>query len=127
MIVALGLLLGLLAAMVPAIWAARTSLSTLLSSSAVRGGGGHGRMRRGMIVAQIAITLVLLSSAGLVVRSLDQLLRADPGFRADGLLTFRVRSPPEFFPNPPDMVGFQDRVERALAEHSWRDRRERGD
>ena len=112
---ALGLLLGLLAAAVPAIWGARATLSSLLASSAVRGGGGHGRMRRAMIVTQVALSLVLLSSAGLVVRSVEHLLRADPGFTPEGLLTFRVRSPPEFFPKPPDLVGFQDRVERALA------------
>jgi putative ABC transport system permease protein len=112
--VALGLLLGLLAAAVPATWAARATLSSLLASSAVRGGGGHGRMRRGMIVAQVAVSLVLLSSGGLVVRSVEHLLRADLGFRPEGLLTFRVRSPPEFFPKPPDVIAFQDRVELAL-------------
>ena len=68
-----------------------------------------------MVVAQVALSLVLLSSGGLVVRSVERLLRADPGFNAEGVLTFRVRSPPEFFPKPPDLVGFQDRVERALA------------
>ena len=115
-IAALGMLLGLLAATVPAIWGARATLSSLLASSAVRGGGGHGRMRRAMIVTQVALSLVLLSSAGLVVRSVEHLLRADPGFNPEGVLTFRVRSPPEFFPKPPDLVGFQDRVERALAE-----------
>jgi putative ABC transport system permease protein len=112
---ALGLALGLLAALAPAIWGARTSLSSLLSSSAVRGGGGHGRMRRGLIVSQVALSIVLLSSGGLVVRSVEGLLRADPGFNPEGLLTFRVRSPPEFFPKPVDVVGFQDRVEQALA------------
>lgn len=110
-----GALLGLLAAAAPATWAARATLSSLLASSAVRGGGGHGRLRRGMIVAQVALSLVLLSTGGLVVRSLERLLSADPGFKAEGVLTFRVRSPPEFFPNPTDLVGFQDRVERALA------------
>jgi putative ABC transport system permease protein len=113
--IALGVVLGLLAAAVPATWAARTSLSSLLASSAVRGGGGHSRMRRGMIVAQVAISLVLLGSGGLVARSVERLLRSDPGFNSDGVLTFRVRSPPEFFPKPADLVGFQDRVEQALA------------
>lgn len=113
--VALGFVLGLIAAAVPAFWASRATLSSLLAASAVRGGGGHGRMRRGMIVVQVALSLVLLNTAGLVVRSVEQLLRADPGFDAEGVLTFRVRSPPEFFPKPADLVGFQDRVERALA------------
>jgi putative ABC transport system permease protein len=112
--VLLGGALGLLAGAAPAIWSARASLSSLLASSAVRGGGGHGRMRRALVVAQVAITLVLLGSGGLVVRSVERLLQADPGFDPDGVLTFRVRSPPEFFPTPADLVGFQDRVEREL-------------
>ena len=82
-VVGAGALLGLLAAMAPATWAARATLSSLLASSAVRGGGGHGRMRRGMVVAQVALSLVLLSSGGLVVRSFERLLRADPGFSSE--------------------------------------------
>lgn len=112
---ALGFLLGLLAATAPAIWAARTALPSLLAGSAVRGGGGHTRMRRGMIVAQVALTVVLLSSGGLVVRSVERLLSADPGFAAEGVLTMRIRTPPEFFPTAGDAIRFQDRVERALA------------
>jgi len=72
-------------------------------------------MRRGMIVAQVALSLVLLSSGGLVVRSFERLLRADPGFKPEGILTMRIRTPPEFFPTAIDAVQFQDRIERALA------------
>ncbi len=114
-VIALGALLGLLAAIAPAVWAARASLAVLLSSSAVRGGGGHGRLRRGMIVAQVALSLVLLSSSALVMRSFERLLRADPGFRPDGLFTFRMRTPPEIFPKFADAVAFQDRVRNELA------------
>jgi hypothetical protein len=85
--VRIGTALGLLAAVAPATWAARTSLASLLAMSAVRGAGGHGRMRRGMVVAQVALSLVLLSTGGLVVRSFQRLLVANPGFRPDGLLT----------------------------------------
>jgi predicted permease len=90
-------------------------LQSLLASSAVRGGGGHGRMRRAMIVAQVALSLVLLCSGGLVVRSLDRLLRADPGFRPEGLLSVRIRTPPEFYPKWPDAIVFQERLVAALA------------
>lgn len=114
-VIAIGGLLGLLAAMAPAVWAARTSLASLLASSSVRGGGGHGRLRRGMIVAQVALSLILLSSGALVMRSFDRLLRIDPGFRPDGLFTVRLRTPPEFFPKMSEAVAFQDRVQRALA------------
>jgi putative ABC transport system permease protein len=114
-VIAVGGLLGVLAAAVPAAWSARTSLSSLLAGSAVRGSGGHGRLRRGMIVAQVALSLVLLSSGALVVRSFERLLRSDPGFKSDGVLTMRLRRPPEFFPQWKDAIAFQDRVQDALA------------
>jgi putative ABC transport system permease protein len=114
-VIGLGVLLGLLAAAGPAIWAARATLSSLLANSAVRGGGGHGRMRRGMVVAQVALSLVLLSTGGLVVRSFERLLRADPGFSPDGVLTLRVPMPPQLFPEIADVLALQDRVEDALA------------
>jgi putative ABC transport system permease protein len=114
-VIAVGGLLGVLAAAAPAVWAARASLSSLLASSGVRGGGGQGRWRRGLIVAQVALSLVLLSSGALVMRSFERLLRADPGFRSDGVFTVRVRIPPEFFPQISDVIAFQDRIQRALA------------
>lgn len=114
-VILVGSLLGILGAAAPAIWAARTSLSSLLAGGSVRGGGGQSRWRRGMIVAQVALSLVLLSSGALVVRSFERLLRADPGFRPEGVLTVKLRTPPEFFPKPTDAIGFQDRVQDALA------------
>ena len=113
--IAVGGLLGVLAATPPAMWAARTSLSSLLAGNAVRGGGGQGRWRRGMIVAQVALSLVLLTSGALVVRSFERLLRSDPGFRPDGVLTVRLRTPPEFFPKMSDTIAFHDRIQNALA------------
>lgn len=114
-VIAIGGLLGVLAAIAPAAWAARTSLASLLASSAVRGGGGHGRMRRAMVVAQVALSLVLLTTGGLVVRSFDRLLRADPGFRPDGILTMRVPLPVQFYRETADALALQERLERALA------------
>jgi putative ABC transport system permease protein len=113
-VIGLGMLLGLLASTAPAIWAARVSLSSILASSAVRGGGGHGRMRRGMVVAQVALTLVLLATGGLVVRSFDRLLGADPGFRPEGLLTIRVPIPTQLFPEAAQALTLQDRLEHAF-------------
>jgi putative ABC transport system permease protein len=114
-VIAVGSLLGVLAAAAPAVWAARASLTSLLASSAVRGGGAQGRWRRGMIVAQVALSFLLLSSGALVMRSFERLLRADPGFRPDGVFTVRLRTPPEFFPKASDTIAFQDRVQNALA------------
>jgi len=113
--IAAGAVIGLLAALAPATWAARASLSSLLASSAVRGGGGHGRLRRGMVVTQVALSLVLLAAGGLVVRSFERLLRVNPGFRPEGVLSLWVRMPPEFFPEGKDVVALQDRIEQELA------------
>lgn len=113
-VVGLGGLLGLLAAITPATWAARANLSSLLANSAVRGGGGRGRLRRAMVVAQVTLSLVLLTTGGLVVRSFDRLLRADPGFTPGGLLTMRVPMPAQFIPKAEDAIALQERVEQAL-------------
>ncbi len=113
-VLATGAVLGLLAAIAPAVWAARATLSSLLAASAVRGGGGHGRMRRALVVGQVTLCLILLTTGGLVVRSFDRLLRADPGFRPEGVLAVRVPIPQPFVPDAANVIALQDRIERAL-------------
>jgi putative ABC transport system permease protein len=112
-VLGVGTLVGMLAAVVPAVWATRSRLATLLRIAAVRGGGG-GRLRKGMVVVQIALALVLLSAGSLVVRSFDQLLRADPGFRTEGVLTFRVPIPTSGYPQMDDAVAMQRMIRDEL-------------
>ena len=114
-VIGVGALLGLLAATAPAVWAARTNLATLLGSTNVRGGGGHGRMRRGMVVVQVALSLVLLSAGALVVRSFERLLRANPGFDASNVLTFRIPLPDSRYPEAGIAYDFQDRLTQELS------------
>jgi putative ABC transport system permease protein len=114
-VVAVGVALGLAAALLPALWATRTRLMTLLANANVRGGGGHGRMRRAMVVVQVALSLVLLTTGGLVVRSFDRLLRATLGFEPAGVLTMRVPVPPARYPNPPASTALHERLERELS------------
>ncbi|MBA3642333.1 MAG: ABC transporter permease [Acidobacteria bacterium] len=111
----LGLLLGLLAGAVPAIWAAKAKLATLMRNASVRGGGAHGGMRRAMVVVQVALSLVLLSAGALVVRSFDRLLRASPGFSAEGVLTMSVPVPVERYPEDAQARDVHQRLERELA------------
>jgi putative ABC transport system permease protein len=114
-VVGTGALLGLLAGAVPAFWAAHSSLPTLLRATAVRGGGGQGRVRRGMVVLQVALALVLLSTGGLVVRSFGELLRADPGFDPGGVLTLRIPLSGDGYPDAAAVNALHERVERELA------------
>jgi len=107
-----GVLIGLIAAAVPATWAARVSLSSLISATMVRGGATAGRMRRSLIAVQIALSLVLLSAGGLVVRSFERLLSADPGFTPGHVLTLRLST--IVFTENKDAASFLDRTAAAL-------------
>jgi putative ABC transport system permease protein len=93
-VVGVGALLGVLAGSLPAVWSTRAQLATLLRNAAVRGGGGgYGQLRRAMVVAQVALSLVLLSAGGLVVRSFERLLRVDPASRRPACSRSGCRSP----------------------------------
>jgi predicted permease len=114
-VVFVGALMGLAAGAAPAVWATRTEVLTLLARTSERSGGGHGRLRRGMVVLQVALSLVLLSAAGLVARSFGRLLRSDPGFEAANVLVFRVAAPPVQYPDDDAIVSLHERTESALA------------
>jgi putative ABC transport system permease protein len=107
-----GSILGLMAATVPALWSARVSLASLISGTAVRGGASSGRMRRSLIVVQVALSIVLLSAGGLVVRSFEQLLAAKPGFKPEGVLTLRLST--RVLIKPADALAFHERTTAAL-------------
>jgi predicted permease len=79
---------GLLFGVVPALHATRLDLQTDLRTASV--GGGFGGVRFGFVVAEVALSLVLLVGAGLMVRSFIRLQRADTGFATEGVLTARL-------------------------------------
>jgi putative ABC transport system permease protein len=57
---------------------------------------GHSRLRGALIIGQVAIALVLLTGAGLMTRSLWNLLQVPPGFRVEHILTARLSLPPQY-------------------------------
>ncbi|MEP6492111.1 MAG: ABC transporter permease [bacterium] len=76
------------------------SLSSMLIAngrSATSGRAGN-RARRGLVVAQVALVLVLVSGAGLFARSFSRLRSVDPGFATDHALTFRIAMPDVEYP-----------------------------
>jgi putative ABC transport system permease protein len=91
---ALGVGSALLFGAAPAWRAARGDLAPALKAGGrASDGGRHRRLRSTLMVAEVAISLVLLVAAGLLVRTFDRLQQVDPGFDADSVLTLTVSLP----------------------------------
>ena len=85
---ATGIVFGLL----PALFATRTAVSPTLKAGAASAIGGHVRLRRMLVTAQVALGLVLVASSGLFLRTLSNLRHTDTGFRADQLVQFQLNA-----------------------------------
>jgi predicted permease len=83
---------GALFGIVPALQSTRVAIASTLKNeaAAVIGGSAPFRFRRALVVAQIALSLLLLVGAGLFSRSLQNLRALDPGFQPERLVTFSV-------------------------------------
>jgi putative ABC transport system permease protein len=85
---------GLLFGALPAAQASSVSGQQLVIRT--RGAGasaGSHRLRRGLVVAEVALALMLLTAAGLMIRTLGRLAGVETGFKADHLLTLRLTLP----------------------------------
>ena len=87
---ALSLVTGLLFGVVPAVFATGNA-NEVLREGGRHGGGPRARRALGtLVVAEVALSLVLLAGAGLLIRSFIALQNVDPGMRTEGVLTARV-------------------------------------
>jgi predicted permease len=88
----LSLLTGLLFGLAPAWQATSPKLALTLKDHAgsVSAGGGHVRLRKALVVSQVALSLLMLIAAALFARSLRNLKNVDLGFRRERLLSFAV-------------------------------------
>src|SRR4030095_11152843 len=87
------LITGWLFGLVPALQLARHRLQSFLREGARGSGEGArwNRVRGGFVVFQVALSLLLLVSAGLLIRSFDRLLRVNVGFKPEQLLSLVYR------------------------------------
>jgi putative ABC transport system permease protein len=98
----LALLTILIFGLLPAMQAARSDVRESLNEGGRSGIGSRkqGRMRRLLVIAEVALALVLLVASGLMVRSFIKLRRVDVGFTEHNLLTLRVPLPQAKYPTP---------------------------
>jgi predicted permease len=102
------LLTGLIFGLVPAAQAANLDLNEMLKEGGRDSSSGRGgnRVRGLLVVAEVAVSLVLLVGAGLLINSFLRLRNLDPGFRADNLLTMSVMLPQQKYPDHARRVAF---------------------
>ena len=111
----ISLLTGLIFGLAPAIQSSSFSPNETLKEGG-RGSvaGGGNRIRAGLIVAEVAISLVLLIGAGLLINSFLRLRNVDPGFRSNNLLTMRVSLPASKYNDLAKRAAFYTEINRRL-------------
>jgi predicted permease len=111
--VATGILFGL----APALHVTRGNQHETLKD-ATRGATGSrraGRFGNGLVIAELALTVVLLCGAGLMLRSFVALYAIDPGFPVEGLTRMRLQLPPTRYPTAESRARFFEQLQPRLA------------
>jgi predicted permease len=105
-------LLGLVVGAVPALQLAGFNLNAVLREEGRGGTASRGAryVRRGLVVAQVALAFILLIGAGLLLASFQQLLGVDPGFRAEHVITGRISPLEAQYPGDPALRSYTARA-----------------
>jgi putative ABC transport system permease protein len=104
------LVAGVVCGLFPALASTRRDLREVLSASGRTVAGTHDRLRRVFVVAQLALAIVLLTGAGLLLKSFARMRAVDLGFRSSGIVTFAVSLSRTEFPNAADVRMFHARM-----------------
>ncbi|HEX8650259.1 MAG TPA: ABC transporter permease, partial [Pyrinomonadaceae bacterium] len=113
------LLTGVVFGIVPALQATRVSLNESLKEGGQKGASGglrRNRARSLLVVAEVALSLVLLAGAGVMAHGFVNMMRSDIGLRPEGVLTMQMSLPREAYDQPQKSADFYDQlVARASA------------
>ena len=106
---------GVLFGILPALQLGRPNLSDVLKEgSKSTGGMGRSRIRRLLVIAEIAVSLMLLLGAGLLIRSFFRLENAHPGYDTTNILTMRMNIPNNRYPKFEDVIEFSKKVQSTV-------------
>jgi predicted permease len=108
------LVTGLAIGLLPALQASGVNVLEALKETG-RGSVGTGqRLRAGLLVTEVSLSLVLLIAAGLLLTSFARLQRVEPGFEPEGVFTAQLVLPPQRYPEE-KLVAFYEQLHRRLA------------
>ena len=106
---------GIISGALPLLAVTRDLASGLRArGDASQSGGRRGRAERALVVAQVAVSVVLLAAAGLSVRSMIELSRVDAGYRSEQLLSVRFTPSRERYTNGPSQLALGQRLFSAV-------------
>jgi putative ABC transport system permease protein len=103
-------LIGVVIGLIPALYASRRDLKDNIQSGGRRTSGGHQTVGRALVVAEVSLAVLLLVGAGLLLRSLRQLLAVDPGFQPSHVLAMQVQTSGHKYENDDVRRRFFDEV-----------------
>ena len=108
---------GIIFGLAPGLVSARPELTEALKEGgrSSTGGARRNRLRNGLVIAEVALALVLLSGAGLLLKSFARLQNVNPGFNPRNVLTFEISLPKVQYPNDPSIVRFNNEAQRRIA------------
>jgi putative ABC transport system permease protein len=112
----LSVLSGILFGLAPAWQLSKPDLNSALKEGGRPGTSGSHRLRGMLVVSEIALSLMLLVSAGLLIRSFLQLVTTNPGFSSDNLLTMSLVVPAAKYKDEPQRVAFYSELVRRVGE-----------
>jgi putative ABC transport system permease protein len=106
---------GVVFGLVPAIQASKLDVVGALKEGKGGGNAARGRLSRLFVISEVALTLVLLISAGLMSRSLFELMQVSPGFDSENLLTARFGMPASSYGTAEELVLAHERLLERVA------------
>jgi len=114
---ALSLVTGVLFGLLPAMQLSGQDLNPVLRAEGRGSAGGRrrNRLRSALVVAQVALSMVLLVGACLLIHSFVRLRQVDGGFDARNVLTMKIALPPARYPQGPQMAAFYDQAVKRIA------------
>ncbi len=112
----ISILTGAVFGIAPALYATKTNLSETLKEGEGRAsvGAGRARLRQGLVIGELALSLVLLAGAGLMIATFSKLMNTSPGFDSHHVLTMQFWMTGSKYTSTPEIMRFYRAIEQHI-------------